>query len=230
MISSHPGNWLLHSGLGVLLSLACFATLAQDSPYRPGPGSYNKFDGKKAEAGVNYGQVKGLPLPRTILYSVSPAALTVDADRLVELGFNAFFITGVASEWSTDVWGADGEPWTIGRADKHWQQVRRANERCQKLGAETFLTMAFSHHFDWFDDLAWQKIENNFYQFALFAKSSGCTGIAIDIEYVGEQYSFGWEGYDYAGYTRSELVARVRQRGRPVAASTATSSRCMVRT
>lgn len=69
----------------------------------------------------------------------------------------------------------------LGRADKNWQQVRRANERCQKLGAETFLAMAFSHHFDWFDDLAWQKIENNFYQFALFAKSSGCTGIAIDV-------------------------------------------------
>ncbi len=217
MISSHPGNWLLHSGLGVLLSLACFATLAQDSPYRPGPGRYPKFDGKKAEAGVNYGQVPGLPLPRTILYSVSPAALTADADSLVKLGFNAFFITGVASEWSTDVWGADGEPWTIGRMDKNWQQVRRANERCQKLGAETFLTMAFSHHFDWFDDLAWQKIENNFYQFALFAKSSGCTGIAIDIEYVGEQYSFGWEGYDYAGYTRSELVAQVQKRGRQMA-------------
>lgn len=192
------------------------AIVAQDSPYLPAPGRYPKFDGKLAESGITYGNVPALPLPRTILYSVTPTALAADADQLRKLGFDAFFITGVVPEWSTDVWGSDGEPWTVGHADKNWQLVRKATERCKQVGAETFLTMAFSHHFEWFDDLAWQKIENNFFQFALFAKTAGCTGVAIDIEYIGEQYSFGWEGYDYAGYTRRDLVAQVRKRGRQI--------------
>ena len=196
---------------------AVAAAFAQDSPYRPGPGRYPKFDGKQAESGIIYGNVPALPLPRTILYSVTPAALAADADHLRKLGFDAFFITGVASEWSTDVWGSDGEPWTVGRADKNWQLVRKATERCKQVDADTFLTMAFSHRFDWFDDLAWQKIENNFFQFALFAKTAGCTGVAIDIEYIGEQYSFGWEGYDYAGCTRRDLAEQVRKRGRQIA-------------
>lgn len=218
-------NWLsrclceldLRPALVATLVCASAASFAHDSPYRPDPGRYPKFDGKQAVAGVTYGNVPELPRPRTILYSVSPTALAKDADSLRKRGFDAFFITGVASEWSTDVWGSDGEPWTVGHADKNWQLVRKATERCKQLGAETFLTMAFSHRFDWFDDLAWQKIENNFFQFALFAKTAGCTGVAIDIEYIGEQYSFGWEGYDYAGYSRCDLVAQVRKRGRQIA-------------
>jgi hypothetical protein len=203
--------------LAALLGLSTAGGLAQESPYRPGPNRYPKFDGKQAESDVRYGQVPELPVPKTILYSVSPAALAADVERWVQLGFGGFFITGVASEWSTDVWGSDGEPWTIGRSDKNWQRVREATERCKPFGAETFLTLAFSHPFDWFDDLAWPKIEDNFRQFALFARSSGCTGVAIDIEYIGEQYSFGWPGYDYVGYGRRELIEHIRERGTQMA-------------
>ncbi len=72
--------------------------------------------------------------------------------------------------------------------------------------------MAFDHPFEWFNDAAWDKIDNNFRQFAVFARDTGCTGIALDIEYVGEQYAFDWEGYGYQGYTREDLAAKVRQR------------------
>ena len=225
--STRPGRFKGHSSksririqriaLTVIVAWACSGGIAQESPYRPGPNRYPKFDGKQAESDIGYGHVAALPLPRTILYNVTPAALAADAESLRKLGFDAFFITGVAPEWSTDIWGSDGEPWTIGRSDKNWQLVCKANERCKELVAETFLTMAFSHSFDWFDDLAWQKIENNFYQFGLFAKTAGCTGLAIDIEYVGEQYSFDWKGYDYKGYTRRDLVEQVRKRGRQMA-------------
>ncbi len=200
-----------------LLILCCAIAFAQSSPYRPGPNRYPHYDRKTAEAKVIYGQVPALSMPKTILYSVSAEKLLADVDQLSKLGFDAFFITGVASEWSTDVWGSDGESWTIGRSDKSWQAVRQANERCRQIGAETFLTMAFTHRFDWFDDLAWQKIENNFKQFALFAKTSGCTGVAIDIEYIGEQYSYSWEGYDYAGYDRRDLAELIRKRGTQIA-------------
>lgn len=212
---------ILFSNRLFTITLVLFLTFpfafSQTSPYQAGPNRYPHFDRKTADAKVTYGQVPSLPMPKTILYSVSPTALVADADQLVKLGFDAFFITGVASEWSTDVWGTDGEPWTIGRSDKNWQLVRKATEHCKQLGAETFLTMAFTHRFDWFDDLAWQKIENNFRQFALFAKSSGCTGVAIDIEYIGEQYSYSWEGYDYNGYTRRDLAELMRKRGTQIA-------------
>lgn len=218
MFLSRPlATHFLQRVLIVFIALIGPVALAQHSPYQPGPNRYPQFDGKKAEPNIAYGIVPELTLPRTILYSVSPAALLADAESLVKLGFNAFFITGVAPEWSSDIWGSDGEPWTVGRADQNWQRVKAANERCARLDAETFLTMAFSHHLDWFDDLAWQKIENNFYQFALFAKTTGCTGVAIDIEYIGEQYSFAWEGYEYAGYSRRDLVEKVRQRGTQIA-------------
>ena len=208
---------LCHFFLITLLFLTVTMAFSQTSPYRMGPNGYPHYDRKTAVANVTYGDVPALALPKTILYSVSPTALAADADQLLKLGFNAFFITGVCSEWSTDVWGSDGEPWSLGRSDKNWQLVRKANERCQQLGAETFLTMAFTHRFDWFDDLAWQKIENNFKQFALFAKTSGCTGVAIDIEYIGEQYSYSWEGYDYAGYSRRDLAELIRKRGTQIA-------------
>jgi len=203
--------------MSAAVALACAGTLAQNSPYQPGPRRYPKFDGKQAEAGVSYGKVPELPMPKTILYAVSPASLKADAEKLVKLGYDAFFVTGVSSDWSTDIWGSDGEPWTVGRADKNWQMLRDANQRCQGLGAETFLTMAFSHSFDWFDDLAWQKIENNFYQFAAFAKTAGCKGVAIDIEYIGEQYNYSWHGYDFSSYSRADLVGQIRKRARQVA-------------
>jgi hypothetical protein len=40
------------SAMVVTLALTCSGTSAHDSPYRPGPGRYPKFDGKQAEAGI----------------------------------------------------------------------------------------------------------------------------------------------------------------------------------
>jgi hypothetical protein len=82
----------------------------------------------------------------------------------------------------------------------------------RKLGSEVFLKVAFDHPLEWFNDTAWAQIENNFRQFAIFARDSGCQGIAIDIEYIGEQYNYAWRGYDYQGYTRADLLKKVQER------------------
>ena len=203
--------------LAVLLAALPSAGAAPDSPYKPGPNRYPRFEAKSAEHGVTYGRRDDLPLPKTILYSVSPDELLADAEEWSKRGFSGFFVTGVAPEWSSDIWATDGEPWTIGSSDKTLQKVKQANAQCRRLGADTFLTMAFSHTFDWFDDIAWQKIEDNFRQFARFARASGCRGLAVDIEYVWPQYHFVWEGYTYDGYTRRDLVAKVRQRAAQMA-------------
>ena len=206
--------------LVVATALSSLAAIAADldSPYRPAPGKYPRFDSKQAEPGIAYGQIPDFRLPKTLLYSVSPEELLADAEAWAKLGFQGFFLTGVAPEWSADVWSTDKEPWTIGESDKTFQIVRQANGRCRWLACDVFLTMSFSHTFEWFNDLAWQRIEDNFRQFAVFARDTGCTGVAIDVEYIYPQYHFDWEGYTYDSYSRKDLVEKIRARMTRVAA------------
>jgi len=171
-----------------------------------------------AEPGMTYGQSPDLPLPKTILFTGEPAQLINDAEEWSQRGIQGFFLNRIAREWADDIWATDGKPWTIGEADETFQKTKAVNKICQKIGSETFLKIAFDHCFDWFDEIAWQKINNNFRQFAIFARESGCTGIALDIEYINEQYDFNWEGYTYEGYSRQDLVSTIRQRMQKVAA------------
>ncbi|NUN98637.1 MAG: hypothetical protein HUU16_20975, partial [Candidatus Omnitrophica bacterium] len=150
-----------------------------DTPYTPGPGKYPRFQAKEAEPGLTYGKADGFELPKTILFSLSPDELAADAETWIDHGFQAFFLTGAASEWSVDIWGTDGEPWTIGSSDKTFQKVKEGVEICRRRGAEVFLTVAFSRYFEWFNDVAWGRIENNFRQFAIFARDTGCKGLAL---------------------------------------------------
>ncbi len=167
---------------------------------------------QKAEPGVAYGNAEEFPLPKTILFSASPEQILADAQAWAEHGVQAFFLDQVAREWSTDIWGVDKKPWTIGASDETFQQAKQANDLCKSIGSETFLKIAFDHFFEWFNDTAWGRIKDNFRQFAIFARDSGCTGIALDIEYCGDQYRFNWPGYAYDTYTREDLVQKVRER------------------
>ena len=165
----------------------------------------------KAEPGLTYGKVPDLPTPKTILFSIGPDDILADAEEWARRGVNAFFLDFVARDWSSDIWATDGKPWTIGASDDTFQTTCKANDLCRRIGSETFLKVAFDHPFEWFNDAQWNQIYHNFRQFAVFARDTGCTGIALDIEYVGEQYSFDWPGYSYDGYTRKDLVAAVNQ-------------------
>lgn len=204
--------------LSAAIFFAGFTACPQESPYRPA-GGYPRFDAKQEEPGLTYGTVDDLPLPKTLLYSVSPDELLADGQAWIDLGYGGFFLTGVAGEWSGDVWAADGAPWTVGASDETLRKVRKATAACGARGAEVFLTSAFSHPFDWFDDVAWQLIEERFRQMAIFARESGCKGLAIDIEYVHQQYHFNWEGYRFDKYSRADLVETIRRRMTGVAAA-----------
>ncbi|MCC6155190.1 MAG: hypothetical protein IT367_15590 [Candidatus Hydrogenedentes bacterium] len=206
----------------LVVSLLCATLLyAEDfvSPYTPGPGLYPRWTAKEAEPGLTYGQGDLAQLPKTLLYSVTLDELSADAEEWVNHGYGGFFLTGIAGEWSTDIWAVDSAPWTIGATDATLQKAKDAIAKCRALNADVFLTTAFSHPFEWFNDIAWQRIEHQFRQLAIFARESGCTGIAIDIEYVWQQYHFNWEGYDYKGYTREDLVKTIRARMTRVAAA-----------
>jgi len=170
------------------------------------------WDPAKAKPAVAYGTLPGFPLPKTIVFSVGPDEIIADAQAWQQHGVSAFFLDFVARNWSSDVWATDGEPWTIGASDKTFQKTKQATAVARRLGSEVFLKVAFDHPFEWFNDTAWSQIENNFRQFAIFARDSGCDGIAIDIEYIGEQYDYGWSGYDYKGYSRADLFKKVQRR------------------
>ncbi|MBI4558057.1 MAG: hypothetical protein HY706_10795 [Candidatus Hydrogenedentes bacterium] len=169
-------------------------------------------DWEKAEPGLSYGRLEDFPLPKSILFSIGPDDLLADAEEWSRRGVSAFFLDFIAREWSSDIWAADGKAWTIGASDEFFQKAARANEVCRRIGSETFLKISFDHFFEWSNDTAWQRIDHNFRQFAIFARDTGCTGIALDIEYVGLQYDFGWEGYTYEGYTRGDLIRKIHDR------------------
>lgn len=190
-----------------------------ESPYTPGPGLYPRWTAKDAEPGLRYGPAPSDSLPKTLLYSVTIDELAADAEAWIEHGYGGFFLTGIAGEWSTDLWGLDGAPWTIGESDETFQEARNAIAKARGLGADVFLTTAYSHPFEWFNDTAWQWIVHQFRQLAIFARDAGCTGLAIDIEYVWQQYHFVWEGYDYKDYARADLVEKIRERMTSVAAA-----------
>lgn len=169
-------------------------------------------ESETAEPGQSYGQPDNLPLPKTIFFGAGLDNIIADAETWKQRGVTAFFVDYVAREWSTDIWGRDDKPWTIGESDDTFQKAKQAAEICNRIGSETFLKISFDHFFEWFNDVAWQRIYNNFHQFAIFARDCGFTGIALDIEYVGKQYDFHWEGYTYDGYTREDLVHKIDER------------------
>ena len=151
-------------------------------------------------------------LPKSLVFSVTSDKIIADAEKWKAIGADGFFLEGVASEWSSNIWATDGKPETIGASDETFQKVRQANDICAKLGMVNFLKVAFSTPFNWFDDAAWPGNVDKFRQFAIFARDSGCKGVALDIEYIGQQYVFDWPGYDYKGYTRADLIQKIRER------------------
>lgn len=154
--------------------------------------------------------------PKTILFSASPDQIIADAELWKKQGIDAFFLDYVAREWSSNIWDTDKKPWTIGEEDETFQKTVLANKICKDLGMQTFLKIAFDHYLDWFSEIQWENVLHNFRQFAWFAKNSGCTGIALDIEYIGDQYHFGWQGYDYSKFSKEDLIEKVQQRSKEI--------------
>jgi len=120
------------------------------------------------------------------------------------------------SDWSSDIWATDKDASTRGADDATFQRVKTCNEKCAQHGVtENFIKVAFYSHVPlWTDDAAWEKFNSNFAEAARFARLTGCRGIALDIEYVAEQYHLNWEGYDYQTYSADDLHQAARKRGR----------------
>ena len=161
-------------------------------------------------------------IPKTLLFSpISPEYLKDTAADWKANGFDGFLFSGIMSNWADDIWAKDGDSSTRNEDDKTFQRIKSCNEKCQKNGiTENFIKVAFYSHVPlWTDEISWKKFQQNFQEAARFAKKSGCRGIALDIEYVGEQYEMDWEGYDYKNYDESQLHHAALQRGKELIAA-----------
>ena len=158
-----------------------------------------------------------LKVPHTLLFSpITPEYLQDTAHQWKAIGYDGFLLANIMRNWSDDVWATDGERGTRGDDDQTLLRIKSCNEACRAQGiTENFIKVAFYSHVPlWTDDTAWQQINENFREAARFARTSGCRGVALDIEYVGEQYDLDWDGYDYEGYTRDQLRRAAVERGR----------------
>lgn len=137
------------------------------------------------------------------------------AEDWADRGFSGFMIGGVFGSFDTDVWAQDGDSTTRDKNDKLFQAVLTCNQECAKYGiTENFIKVGFFGVLPNFtDDNIWEDICENFRQAAIFARDTKCRGIAIDTEYTYLQYSLGWEGYDYKGYSKAVLKEKAYQRG-----------------
>ena len=117
--------------------------------------------------------------------------------------------------WESDVWAADGDPATRGADDRLLQEAIRCNRACARHGiTDNFIKVAFYQELpDWFNDAAWAQITENFYQCGVFARDAGMRGIALDTEYLSDQYDPDWEGYSAQEHSVAAMKAKVEQRG-----------------
>jgi hypothetical protein len=156
------------------------------------------------------------PVPKTLLFSpISPEYLKATATDWKITGFDGFLFSHIMSSWKNDIWATDEDSTTREKNDMTFQRVKSCNDVCRKQGIkDNFIKIAFYDFIPlWTDTNAWEKFNRNFFEAARFAKMSGCRGIALDIEYMSEQYDMSWEGYDYKNYDESQLHHAARQRG-----------------
>jgi len=153
--------------------------------------------------------------PKTLLFSpITVEQVTAEAAEWARRGFGGFLFSGIMSDWSSDIWATDGDPSTRGSADKTFQALRPCNQAGAPYGLRNFIKVAFYSHLPfWLDQAGWARLAENFRQAAIMARDTGCPGLAIDTEYVSEQYEPQWEGYNYDGYTVDDLHRAARQRG-----------------
>ncbi|MEW6238180.1 MAG: hypothetical protein AB1656_22555 [Candidatus Omnitrophota bacterium] len=165
----------------------------------------------------SYRSSEEFPIPKTLLFwTIDPESLEKNAAEYVRIGFNGIIAGGIQNDWSDDVWARDGKPYTIGEQDELLQTWKRVNDNCRQKGLDSnFLKVAYYQKLpDWFNDPAWDIYRDRLKQAAIFAKQAGFRGVAVDTEYVGEQYNYNWAGYSYDRYNRKDLIEKVRQRMR----------------
>jgi hypothetical protein len=173
---------------------------------------------------VNYAPAKDTRAehPRTLMFGAMNVNYLHDtAAEWAKHGFRGFLFEDVMRSWDNDVWASDGDAKTRDADDKLLQEVLSCDQACRKVGIDSnFIKVAlYTGLPDPFDDAAWQKITENFRQCARFASMSKCVGIALDTEYISEQYNPAWHGYAKNPHPLPVLKAKIYQRWHDITAA-----------
>ncbi len=153
--------------------------------------------------------------PRTLVFSpINVNYLRETAPLWAERGMGGFLFDQIMNDWTSDVWAVDGDVKTRGEDDKLLQETLACNRACAAVGINAnFVKAAFYSEWpDPFDDAAWKQIAENFRQGARFAKMSESKGVAIDTEYIAQQYQPTWEGYAKNPQPLPALKSKVAER------------------
>ena len=154
-----------------------------------------------------------------ILYATPPFGYVAEtADEWAAKGYSGFIRPDVMQGWDADVWELEDGTRIVGDDNPRFRAVQYMIDRLRAAGvAENVMSVAFSRHVpDWFDDEGWAQLVENLRQGAVFARLAGFIGVALDDEYIEEQWGLGWEPYRAAGLDRDALVAQARTRGRQI--------------
>ena len=161
--------------------------------------------------------------PEMLLYaSIPPQYLADSAAYFARNGIQGFMMGGIMGNQESDVWQQptgytpdERRASIVGEGNALFDMCVEMNRRCAEVGiTKNSVRAVFSGTLaDWYDDAAWYQISENFRQCAAFAGQAGFAGVALDIEYVNQQYNLGYEAYQAPGYDREGLHDKARQRG-----------------
>ena len=161
--------------------------------------------------------------PRTMIYATIPPEYLADsAEYFARNGISGVMLGSIAGNQFTDIWQQPTrytpdvpEGRVVGEENPLLQMCREMNRRCTEAGiTHNAVRTVFSGTLpDWYDDAGWAQVIETHRQCAAFARSAGFEGLALDIEYVHEQYNLEYEVYQAPGYNRDGLHDQARRRG-----------------
>jgi len=72
-----------------------------------------------------------------LFWTITPELLENNAAVYAHNGFHGILVGGIQSDWSSDIWGRDGKPNTIGEQDELLQTWRRVNQTFRQKGLDS---------------------------------------------------------------------------------------------
>ena len=159
--------------------------------------------------------------PKTLMFApINVNFLRETASDWARRGFRGFLMDDLMANWDSDVWAIGGGKREVGLNHPLLKELKACNDACRAAGIDSnFVKVALYKELpDPFDDAAWATITRNFSEGARFAKLGGCAGVAIDTEYISQQYNVGWEGYQKKKYRVADLKKKIQERWRTIVA------------
>lgn len=206
----------------VLAVVACMAVAGAQELVEPPP---HETGGDVLPAPTYVADPNPDRVKNVMFMTVPPNYLHDHAEFFARNRIDGIMMNNLMGGWESDIWAlpttyAPDAPKgrVVGADNPLFQMCQRANARCRALGvASNSVKIAFSRALpDWFDDGEWTQIAERFRQAAVFARDAGFAGIALDAEYVSDQYKLDYPAYQAPGYPRDQVKAQALQRGREI--------------